>query len=102
MILAIDQLLIWAVECQREDYLRKLEGHLKDTHRVDQLDRIAEARGITMICSDHADRGEGVLAGGSSPEARILSREAERHTKRQCRGQSVKIPTLKEPLLQQN
>ena len=31
MILAIDQLLIWVVECQREDYLRKLEGHLEDT-----------------------------------------------------------------------
>jgi len=29
MILAIDYLLIWAVECQQEDYLRKLEGHLE-------------------------------------------------------------------------
>lgn len=49
MILVIDYLLIWVVECQREDYLRRLGGHLEDTQRVDQLDQIVEARGNAVI-----------------------------------------------------
>lgn len=30
---------------------------MEDTQAVDQSDRIVEARGNTMICSDHAERG---------------------------------------------
>ena len=33
MILAVDQLLIWVVGCQQEDYLREIDGHLENTPR---------------------------------------------------------------------
>ena len=75
MILAIDQLLIQVVECQREYYLRKVESHLEETQRVDQLNRIAKARGSTMICSYHAKRGRGsfgwrIFSGAKSTQQR--------------------------------
>ena len=43
MILAIDYLLIWAVECQQEDYLRGLESHLENTLERSR-DRISKVR----------------------------------------------------------
>lgn len=47
------------MEFQQEDYLRRFDGHLEDTQKVDLLDQIVEARGSAMTCSDYTKRGRG-------------------------------------------